>query len=151
MNKFDDLEFFLNYWLSNRTFLPPETTPTNQNGNLSGVVLYRDNEYQVQLFIVKPNSVIEPHIHPNVDSFEVYVSGDIRFMCDDIWYDEPKSGQVIRVKPNSYHGGEFGERGGCFLSVQKWLNGVPPTSVGDDWHDNQGNVEGTASDSGATK
>jgi quercetin dioxygenase-like cupin family protein len=151
MNKFDDLEFFLNYWLSSRPLFPPETTPTNQNGNLSGVVLYRDNEYQVQLFIVKPNSVIEPHIHPNVDSFEVYVSGDIRFMCDDIWYDEPQSGQVIRVKPNSYHGGEFGERGGCFLSVQKWLNGVPPTSVGDDWHDKQGNAEGTASDSGDAK
>lgn len=144
MKTFDDLEAFAQYWMQNRILLTPTETPTNQNGNLSGVVLYRDGPYQVQLFIVEPNSVIEPHIHPNVDSFEVYVSGDIKFMCDDQWYDQMKGHEVIRVRPSSWHGGKFGERGGCFLSIQKWLNDVQPTSVGDDWHDKDGNKEGLA-------
>lgn len=141
---FDELTAFLNWWLSTRNFNPPVETPTNQNGNLSGVVLYRDNSFQVQLFIVKPNSEIEPHIHPNVDSYEVYVSGDIEFMCDGVWFDQAQTqgNGVMRVRPSSWHGGKFGPRGGCFLSVQHWLNNVHPTSVGDDWADHSGNTNG---------
>lgn len=141
---FDDLTAFLQWWLATRPINTPVVSPTNFNGELSGVVLYRHNNYQVQLFIVQPNSTIEAHIHPNVDSYEVFVGGDINFMCDDTWYDQNVVGMHIRVKPSSWHGGKFGEKGGCFLSVQKWLNGVPPTSVGDDWHDKQNNVVGTA-------
>lgn len=144
MTKIDDLEDFLGWWMNIRPINTPNESPTNYNGNLSGVVLYREQPYQVQLFSVLPNSVIEPHIHPNVDSFEVYIGGDIAFMCDDVWHDQVRLGDFIRVKPSSWHGGKFGERGGCFLSVQKWLNGVKPTSVGDDWHDKDNNSKGTA-------
>jgi hypothetical protein len=101
-----------------------------------GVVLYRQGPFQVELFNVKPNSEIVPHLHPNVDSFEVFLTGDIHFMCNGEWSYEQKLGESItRVKPDSWHGGLFGERGGCFLSVQHWLNGVPPTFVGNDWVD----------------
>lgn len=143
--QFDDLQAFLNWWMATRPFNTPSDAPTNYNGELSGVVLYRQGPYQVQLFNVQPNSVIEPHIHPNVDSFEVFVGGDINFMCNDVWYEQSELGSNIRVLPSSWHGGKFGARGGCFLSVQKWLNGVPPTSVGNDWCDKESNTTGTAS------
>jgi quercetin dioxygenase-like cupin family protein len=142
---FDDLNAFLNWWISNKPFNTPNDSPTNANGTLSGVVLYRQDQYQVQLFNVQPNCVIEPHIHPNVDSFEVFVGGDIVFINDNVEHPRTKLFDVIRVKPTSWHGGKFGERGGCFLSVQKWLNGVPPTSVGNDWKDKSGNTLGSAS------
>ena len=142
---FDELEAFANWWLATRIINTPNEVPTNFNGELSGTVLYRHESYQVQLFIVQPNSEIAPHIHPNVDSFEVFVGGDIHFMCDNNWFEQTKLGDKIRVTPNSWHGGKFGQRGGCFLSVQKWLNGVPPTSVGDDWRDQEENTTGTAS------
>ena len=141
----ESLEKFLHWWLSARPMNTPNELPTNFNGTLSGAVLYRQEPYQVQLFIVQPNSDIEAHIHPNVDSYEVYVGGDINFMCDNVEYKNNAIGNCIRVKPNSWHGGKFGERGGCFLSVQKWLNGVIPTSVGNDWHDKNNNETGTAS------
>lgn len=141
---FDDLRAFKDWWLYTRLLNTPTTSETNFNGTLSGVVLYRHNEYQVQLFIVQPNCVIDPHIHPNVDSFEVFVGGDIEFMCDDEWFKQTELCDSIRVRPSSWHGGRFGPKGGVFLSVQKWLNNVPPTSVGDDWHDKENNVIGTA-------
>lgn len=141
---FDDLSFFKDWWLNNRVINTPSEHETNFNGTLSGVVLFREGQYQVQLFIVKPNSVIEPHVHPNVDSFEVFVGGDIEFMCNNEWFKENVIGNSIRVFPDSWHGGNFGEKGGCFLSIQKWLNNVPPTSVGDDWHDKDNNVKGAA-------
>jgi mannose-6-phosphate isomerase-like protein (cupin superfamily) len=143
---YDDLASFKDWWINNRVLNTPTILETNFNGSLSGVVLFRDGCYQVQLFIVKPDSVIEPHIHPNVDSFEVFIGGDIRFMCNDEWFEQNTIGDSIRVYPNSWHGGEFGGKGGCFLSIQKWLNGVSPTSVGDDWHDKNNNVIGTATE-----
>lgn len=133
--EFDDLEAFLEWWLAIRPMNTPMNDALVYQKDTHGVVLYRQTPYQVELFTVQPNSEIVPHIHPNVDSFEVFVSGDIKFMCNDMWFNQEKLGARIRVKPNSWHGGLFGARGGCFLSVQKWLNGVQPTFVGNDWTD----------------
>ena len=144
MNGYDDLEAFKVWWENTRPFSPPIEDPVTQAGAIYGVVLYRQAPYQVQLFIMPPNSSIEDHIHPNVDSFEVFVGGDIAFRCNGEEYAQNILGASIRVFPDSWHGGKFGERGGCFLSVQKWLNGVPPTSVGHDWHDASNNKVGMA-------
>ena len=40
---------------------------------------------------------------------------------------------VVRVLPESEHSAKAGPEGGCFLSVQQWLNGVEPSAVGMDW------------------
>ena len=40
---------------------------------------------------------------------------------------------VVRVLPESEHSAKAGPTGGCFLSVQQWLNGVEPSAVGMDW------------------
>ena len=132
----DVLEEFLHWWLQNRVICPPLDNSLTHIKDTYGVVLYRQGPFQVELFNVKPNSEIVPHLHPNVDSFEVFLTGDIHFMCNGEWSYEQKLGESItRVKPDSWHGGLFGEKGGCFLSVQHWLNGVPPTFVGNDWVD----------------
>lgn len=140
MEPFDDLEGFLNWWLTHRPINTPADDSLVYQKDTHGAVLYRQEPYQVEIFIVQPNSEIVPHIHPNVDSFEVYVSGDINFSCDGEWFDQNQLGNHIRVRPSSWHGGKFGPRGGCFLSVQKWLNGVKPTFVGNDWHDKNNNL-----------
>jgi len=130
---FDDLEHFKNWWLVSRPFNAPQTNSLTHVADTHGVVLYRQEPYQVELFNVKPNSEIVAHVHPNVDSFEVFVNGDIEFLCDGVWYRQEQLGASIRVLPSSWHGGKFGPRGGCFISIQKWLNGVEPKFVGDDW------------------
>lgn len=145
MTEFDDLAGFKQWWEENRPINTPAENSVIKDGVIYGVVLYRQEPYQVQLFIMPPNSSIEDHMHPNVDSYEVFVGGDIEFRCDGEKFTQSVLGSSIRVKPDSWHGGIFGERGGCFLSIQKWLNGVQPTSVGHDWKDAQENTAGTAS------
>ena len=144
MNDYDDLTAFKQWWEATRPFNPPVEDPVTKAEAIYGVVLYRQAPYQVQLFIMPPNSFIDDHIHPNVDSFEVFIGGDIAFRCNGETYDQNVLGAYIRVLPDSWHGGSFGKRGGCFLSIQKWLNGVPPTSVGHDWHDASNNTVGIA-------
>lgn len=129
----DDLEDFKNWWLKLRPFNTPQTNILSHVADTYGVVLYRQKPYQVELFNVKPNSEIKLHIHPNVDSYEVFIGGDIDFVCDGVWQKVGPIGESIRVYPHAWHGGKFGKRGGCFLSIQKWLNNVDPKFVGDDW------------------
>jgi len=135
MEEFDDLKAFLHWWMTTRMINAPAEKALIYQKDTHGVALFRQDPYQVEMFTVEPNSEIVPHIHPNVDSYEVYVSGDIVFTRDGEEFKQTVYGDTIRVRPNSWHGGKFGERGGCFLSVQKWLNGVKPTFVGNDWKD----------------
>jgi quercetin dioxygenase-like cupin family protein len=132
----DDLKEFLDWWLENKATFPPEENSTIYQGDTTGVVLYKKAPFQVELFIVKPGKEIKQHIHPNVDSYEVNLAGYIEFTCDGKVYCD---GKPVRVKPNAWHGGFF-PKGGSFISVQKWLNGVEPKFVGDDWVAHDGSV-----------
>lgn len=113
---------------------------------VTSVLLFRSGQFQVQMFIVPPNYVIPAHTHPNVDSFEVYVGGDIDFShggqqvlpetvrraVDPLGCSLAR-GKTIRVRPEDRHGGVFGPSGGVFLSIQHWLNGVRPHCVARDY------------------
>ena len=124
----------------------PQADCIGSCGDVTSVILYRQPPFQVQMFIAPPGCVIPEHTHPNVDSFEVYVGGEIIFShCgkpvtskEDALSAAPNgtsrlAGRVIRVRPNDPHGGVFGPNGGVFYSVQMWLNGIPPRCVGSDY------------------
>ena len=132
-----DLEEYLKWVVHNISFCPPKVIKNNLSfsDGVIGFVLHRDGQFQTQLFIVQPNFVVPNHIHPNVDSFEVALHGatlshsGVTVLSPA--HDVP--GGSIYVNHNDWHGGFASEDGGCFLSVQKWLNNVPPTSVENDW------------------
>lgn len=144
----DELESFANWYYKNDEnlhFVPLKGAVFSVSGAY-GVTMYTSSEYQVQMWVVPPNFIIPEHTHPNVDSFEVYVGGQIKFSHKGFWVVEDEDlkvpalhglsrlrGQVIRVKPNDLHGGCFGPSGGVFLSIQHWLNGVRPSCVSKDY------------------
>lgn len=112
----------------------------------AAVVLARAPPYQVELFVVPPDQPIVLHSHPNVDSIECYVSGEVVFDVGDgpvvpremfFRTDEDGAsflcGRWFRIPAGVDHGAEVGPRGGTFLSFQRWKDGVTPTSVGLDW------------------
>jgi hypothetical protein len=141
----DPLADFCAWWLENRVIRPPfEANVVTFDDQVMGSTLYRDGAFQVQLFSVKPYTDIADHMHPNVDSFEVYLGGEIEFRHSGEYVTtaaeiSESNGvctllrQTLRVKPEDSHGGRFGAMGGLFLSVQHWINGVPPSSVHLDW------------------
>lgn len=142
----DELSNFLKYWLEHKPFQPPfDSNAVNiTEDNVIATVLYRNDNFQVQLVTVRPNTEIIDHIHPNVDSFEVYLSGEIAFRRNQkkitgkkFWREHNKTcayfGYFIRVNANDWHGATIGNMGGSFLSVQHWKNGTNPSSVHWDW------------------
>jgi hypothetical protein len=119
----------------------------NQGGHVMSGIWYRNKQFQVELFMVSGPCIIPEHTHPNVDSFEVLLGGQIRFSRDGKWMipetyqidvsengTSPYRGEIIRVNHNTPHGGVVGPGGAMFFSVQHWLNDVEPHSVGLDWN-----------------
>ena len=130
--------------------VPVDIVTSYKIQDVTGVVLYRKGSFQVELFIVPPNYIIPEHTHPNVESYEMYLGGDILFSHSGRWVDDEDllrvrgstdfRGALIKVATDDLHGGVFGPRGGVFMSIQRWLNDVEPHSVA---HDYDGVVMGS--------
>lgn len=116
---------------------------------VTGIVLYRSPPYQVELFSVhatENGASFPEHRHPDVDSIECFLSGDIAFTIAGrrVASDEDLeqlsqdgahalSGALLRVRSRDWHGARVGPLGGSFLSLQRWRDGVKPTSVALNW------------------
>jgi hypothetical protein len=145
----DPLEDFLRWFLAQAPVIGyvPHDSPMHMIDGMTAVTLYRKGEFQVQMFITPPGYIVPEHTHPNVDSFEVNVGGHIRFSHKGRWTQQDPSvidrktadgtsfcrGNTVRVRPTDPHGGVSGPNGAIFLSVQRWMNGVKPTCVGNDY------------------
>jgi hypothetical protein len=112
-------------------------------GQTVSLVLFRQPPFQVEMFIVVPGGGFpEEHRHPNVDSYEVDLYGDIQLSVNGVRavpVAVPRSNgnakpiYFTRVTEKDFHGAESMSAGGAFLSIQHWLNGKDPSSVGLDW------------------
>lgn len=112
-------------------------------GNIISFVLYRQGQYQIELFIAPftPSSFTS-HRHPNVNTFEFPLSGDNIVYFDgvpvhskeeiDLWLSGGSNTQPLHIPPSQYHSGTA-YTPSAFLSIQMWLDGVTPTSVGLNW------------------
>lgn len=113
--------------------------PIRNYGVVTTIILDRESQFQTELVIAHPNTAAWPgeHRHPNVASVEVEI-----FNCKgltrngepitkpDVVYD---GRYLVYLAPEDFHGSKDNTEGISLLSFQKWLNGVPPTSVGEDW------------------
>ena len=150
----DELSHFADWYLNSgniKRIYTPFKNPLLFVEKVISVVLYRKDNFQVELIICQPNTVIPEHKHPDVDSYECFLYG-MKFthsgetIINEEQALEEQDGypvnayQTIRVRTNDPHGGTASDKGGAFISIQHWLNGVEPTHVGSNW---DGNSMGT--------
>jgi hypothetical protein len=113
-------------------------------GAVDATLLYREGEFQVEMFSVPPHHIIPAHTHPNVDNIQVYVDGEIKFSHQGKFVFEvtdsmapndsaPFNWRMLRVKPEDRHGAIAGSSWARFISIQRWLNGIPPHCVAADY------------------
>jgi hypothetical protein len=119
----------------------------NQGGHVMSGIWYRNKPFQVEMFVCSGPCIVPEHTHPNVDSYEVLLGGQIRISRNGKWlipetYQEdigekgtsPYRGESIRINHDTPHGALVGPSGAMFFSVQHWLNDIEPHSVGLDWN-----------------
>jgi hypothetical protein len=147
------LRQFAKWFLSQpfRSLRPPQGAMyrfDTEGGTVQSIVLYRQAPFQVELFCGIPGDIesVPEHSHPNVDSIEYVLGGNIDFsVCGKNIEDEDRvngtsedgssllCGLRMHVRPGAAHAAIVGPAGGLFLSIQKWREGLNPTSVGFDW------------------
>jgi hypothetical protein len=146
MTIFDPLDSFMQwFWTTPPIGFIPFKDPISKIEDVISLLWYRSKPFQVQLFLVPPNYIIPEHTHPNVDSYEIYLGGNIRFSHSGNYANPIEDmvplpdgtchirGRIVRVRPNDVHGGVSGPEGGVFMSVQYWLNGIEPHCVAADY------------------
>lgn len=148
MPAFDPLAAYCHWILSqplHALLLPPDGV--RDYGRVVSLVVHRQVPFQTELFLVRAGEGFpEEHRHPDVDTFEVPLQGRLYLtvngqpilsdaevdMCAGYgWPRDQISPQ--RIRPGDWHGARVGPEGAAFLSIQLWLRGVAPTSVGNNW------------------
>lgn len=117
-----------------------------EGGTVSSLILYRDGQFQAELFFGIGTGYFPEHSHPNVDSVEVVISGGADFKLNGrsvIAANELEvlsstgalavAGTRVRIRAGVMHGANVSVKGAAFLSLQHWLNDTAPSSVGLDW------------------
>lgn len=150
-----DVEFsrFVKHFLTGRInwrAIPRQNAIYNF-GNIISLVVYRHDQYQVELFIApKAPSTFTPHTHPHVDVVEFGLTGHVLLNINNMpvctvdefhaWQRGEMNTVPVHILPTAIHSGQ-GVTPYAFLSLQHWLNGVAPTSVGLNWHGDASSVE----------
>jgi hypothetical protein len=143
---FNTVHEFVKFWMSaGRPILPPFDGPVFTTDIAYSLVLYRKDNCQVELYTCKPNTEAPWHSHPGVDSFFVYLGGNIDFgqpngeFAGTAQYQQPRQdgahllfGQTSEALDGARHTLRVGPEGGAFLSFEKWDKKIP-TSVTVNW------------------
>ncbi len=142
---FDPLVAFFSWFMQEFRGLPPSIHDgITRVGDYTGLVLYRQGPFQVELWILPPNTTAPEHAHPSVDIFLVHVTGELRVWVGDDMVLKPEdtvplpngvtktNGNFIRIPPGQKHRAETGPLGAAFLNVQLWTDGKP-RSTDSDW------------------
>ena len=106
---------------------------------MSEVIIYRDPPFQVDFVTLFPGQFIPPHYHPNVDSYDVNLTGNGEAIVSGrVWTKriqaQPRVNLRIPVLAGAIHYG-FTSEGSAFISMQKWKEGVPLSFLSEDWID----------------
>lgn len=139
-----ELAAFLQSYFSGESIAlrPPHAAVRFVDG-LTTMVLYREGRYQVELVLIAPGTIIPEHVHPDVESYEVALAGELEFYVDGRQTGYPRTarrdgcsrdlGKYVPVPADAPHCGRAGAAGASFLSVQLWREGVAPSSVLINW------------------
>lgn len=121
---------------------PPQDNMLRVDGVFC-VILYRQDQFQVELVCVDPETDIPDHTHPDVESYEVALSGGIELFVGGMqstFFRQARADGVSRdlckyvpIPHDQPHGGRTGAQGASFLSVQLWRDGLDPTFILRNW------------------
>jgi quercetin dioxygenase-like cupin family protein len=121
---------------------PPMDAATVLPG-LTVLTLVRRPPFQLEVVVLAPNVAVPMHGHPDVESCEIGFAGDLELSVDGspavIFRGARRDGisrllgRYVYIPAGAMHGGRTGPLGASFLTAQRWLNGVQPVCVVNNW------------------
>ena len=147
--EWETLEEFVQWYKDNNyPFRPPFEDPVYVNDNSHSYVLFRQGQYQAELYLVAPNSYVPPHSHPNMENIIVVLGGEMDLRNGKDYYDlttffnEPAPDGTCKLfgvatpkmTPNTEHEVNILGKGAAFISLERWTNNAKPTSATLRWN-----------------
>ncbi len=126
---------------------PPFEDPVYVTDISYSYVLFREGQYQAELYLVRPNTSSPEHSHPGVENIVMVWGGNVHTIQNGKLFDysehytEPSENGTNKLfgmcsqklTDNQTHALIAGDKGGAFLSLEKWPEGVIPNSVTINW------------------
>lgn len=103
-------------------------------GSFDCTVVHRQGNLQTELVMIDPGTVIPLHAHPNADSVDLLVRGNVSsFEVSGQKLARFVLGMGLRIPAGEPHGGsaQADDIGVWFLSCQRWR--IPPNHIALDW------------------
>jgi len=137
---------FMNEWFkAGKPIRPPFKDAIHTTEISYAVCLFREAQYQVEMYIMKPNSETPMHSHPNISQITMYLTGGCDFsreagvFVSTAEYQKEKEdgshlllGRAMESLHNTEHAIRTNQDGGAFLVFEHWHD-KSPTSVAVEW------------------
>lgn len=142
------LEEFVNWYKAEGfPIRPPFEDPIYITEMSYSFVLYREGQYQVELYLIKPDSESPDHKHPHVENIIMVWGGDANTRVDGVlkeypaWLNDKAENGTHKLfgmtgeklTDEQTHAVITGQKGAALLSLEKWADHIPPTSVTINW------------------
>jgi hypothetical protein len=140
-------EFAQWYKESGYPIRPPFEDPVYVTDISYSYVLFREGQYQAELYLVRPNTSSPNHSHPGIENIIMIWGGDVsnsqngKKLDLSEYYKEPSPTGTNKLfgmsseklTDQGYHALFAGNKGGAFLSLEKWPTDRKMTSVTIEW------------------
>lgn len=125
-DSWDTVEEFCDWYITNGMPINfPKNVEIFSTDDATSVCLFRKGQFQVELYLISPNPNVPIHEHPNVEAIEVRLDNTTDTIYGEVLRKGHSHGPGIRMMAE--------ERGFPLISVQKWLDGISPTTISTRW------------------
>ena len=147
MDQINNVQEFKDHWIKmGMPWRPPFKNPIHVTDIAYSLCVYRHKNFQVELYLCKPNTQSPLHSHPGVESISMYLTGHLEFFKPNEGYVDLSHlqrkkedgthilvGQISNVNNGKEpHALRVGDSGGAFLVFEDWAD-KEPTSVTLNW------------------
>ena len=146
MKEWNEVEAFKDWWIAaGCPIKPPFDKPIHATDIAYALCVYRSGRFQVELYIVKPNTETTKHSHPNINSISMYLTGNMTFAKENEEYIDLSKlqkegangthvllGSIAETNNGKVHSLKVGPEGGAFLIFEFWKD-RDPVSVTVHW------------------
>jgi hypothetical protein len=120
---------FCNWYVeSGMPILMPQLSEVFVTDDATSVCMFRFGQFQVEHYLIHPKPLVQMHEHPGVEVIKLglhFSEDNALVACSDVLRAGEAHGTGFRI--------EGDERGFLLVAVQKWDEGLTPTTVAARW------------------
>lgn len=117
-DNWNDVTDFMNWYMDNNMPIQFATGEVFCSDDATSICLFRKGHFQVELYLIHPEPLVQLHEHPGVEVIKMEVKPD-SIICSDVLLNKESHGLGFRNKAQ--------DKGFPLIAFQYWKDGNPTT------------------------